>query len=689
LLVFVGFGMTATVRAQPSAFESPEPLEQIVVTAQKREERSREVPISLAVLNGAEVDTSSLIDVTDALNTMPGVAATVGYQGGATLINVRGVGASGSLFEGSSPIAYYLDSAPFGFVTSAIAPDPGSYDLQRIEVLRGPQGTLYGANALNGVVRVLTNDADLDAFALKARLAGSGTDGGGGNARGDFAVNAPIVPGKVAVRGVLGYSDLGGWIDSPVAEDINDAQLRTYRLKLDSRPTDALTLGVSAWRSRNDYGAPSAAADDGRVSALLPQPIVSDYDVYGVTIGYELSRISLSSSTTSLRYENHSVWDLRAAGLPDITLSTDLDTKAVAEEIVLSSVPGGGLQWTAGVMYRDAREGLFQSSLILPAPLDYTFGSESYAVFGEVRRPFLDGRLEGTLGLRHFRDDVLNEENTRGDGLAGPLYHSTASFDATSPRMVLAWRPKEGLIAYASYSEGFRSGFPQNAGVIAVVPGFPPLQPDTLRTYEIGTKAELSDRLSIDGALYSSRWNDVQQSLAVLYSGVPLTANVNGDSASGVGADFGVTLQPSERLTLGVALAWNDLTFDSDVYVPGGLLFHAGDRLNYSPELTGGFSAEYRVRLGRRGLEGVVAGSADYRSSVSYRGNNTGTIVNEGGSLLISRASFAVTMDRWALSVFVDNLNNEDSATPTVTLIPEWQLRVRPRTVGAQFSYSR
>ena len=136
------------------------------------------------------------------------------------------VGASGQSQNGSSTTGYYLDSVPLGFVKSSITPDPDAYDLQRIEVLRGPQGTLYGAGGENGLVRILTNEADVDKFDLKGRATGSATDGGGANYRGDVAVNVPIVPGQLAIRAVVGYSDLGGWVDQPVRKDgLRDADL--------------------------------------------------------------------------------------------------------------------------------------------------------------------------------------------------------------------------------------------------------------------------------------------------------------------------------------------------------------------------------------------------------------------------------------------------------------------------------
>src|SRR5690606_2693475 len=122
-------------------------LEEIVVTAQKREEKLQEGPISISVMSGVELDRSTAQGVTEALTQVPGVAVNVTNQGGGTQMIIRGVTAGGALAAGSSPVSYYVDMVPFGFVRNAIAPDPNAYDLERVEVLRGPQGTLYGASA--------------------------------------------------------------------------------------------------------------------------------------------------------------------------------------------------------------------------------------------------------------------------------------------------------------------------------------------------------------------------------------------------------------------------------------------------------------------------------------------------------------------------------------------------------------
>lgn len=189
------------------------PLEEVIVTAQKRAERLQDVPIAISVLDGASLDNATVEGVAAALNRVPGVTTVTGSFFGGTQVTVRGITAAGPVASGASPVSYYLDSAPFGLVKTAIVPDANAYDLDRVEVLRGPQGTLYGAGGVGGVVRILTKDANPDAFEIKARTSGSSTKDGGENYRGDMAVNVPIVAGKLAARAVVGYEDWGGWID--------------------------------------------------------------------------------------------------------------------------------------------------------------------------------------------------------------------------------------------------------------------------------------------------------------------------------------------------------------------------------------------------------------------------------------------------------------------------------------------
>jgi iron complex outermembrane receptor protein len=674
--------------------ESSASLDEIIVTAQKRKERLQDVPISISVLGGAELDKSSLVSVTDALELVPGVSATVQGQGH-TQLTVRGVTAGATVFAGASPIAYYLDSVPFGLVRSAFAPDTDTYDLDRVEVLRGPQGTLYGASALNGVVRVLTNNADLNDFDFKARTAVSTTDGGGENYRGDMAVNMPIIEGKLAARLVVGDESLSGYINSPVKNHINDGDLQNLRLKVNAQPTDDLSIQVSAAHSVANYGSSSEAANDGRTKSTKLTPSDSHYDAYDLKIDYQFSAFSITSASSYLTYISDSFLDLSPGGkLP--LLATDLDSRVFAQEFTLNSKLNGPWRWSAGAFYRDATDNTDQTlAHILPAPADFTDESKSAAVYGEVGRKFLQDHLELTAGLRYFHDDVSTQQNILyGEPAGTPLLYESSTFDATTPRVVLTWYVDSDLTAYGSYSEGFRSGFPQDELVALVAPEFPPVKPDKLRNYEIGAKGTTLDRrVSFDAALYYMDWKDIQQELGIPVvpgSTANIVGTVNGASASGVGVDLAISTRPFTGLELGINLSWNDLSEDKSVYSSGQLLFAKGSRIDNSPQYTGSLFGQYTFALGAA-FSGSLAASARYTSEQTTTAIATAAggepLVYESDSMVIGRTSFAISSPaHWVTTFFADNVgNNRD--TPLRANVPSEDLRIRPRTIGIQLDY--
>jgi iron complex outermembrane recepter protein len=686
--------------APASASRRAAMLEEIIVTAQKRTERLQDVPISVAVLDGVALDKSTAQGVTEMLGRVPAVAANVGYQGGATLVTIRGVAAANAIGAGSSPNAYYLDSAPFGFVIHAVAPDANAYDLERVEVLRGPQGTLYGASALNGVVRVLTKDANLETTQFKARGSISSTADGGENYRGDMAVNVPLVEGKLAARAVAGHQDLSGWIDRVHTDDANDGQVNNYRLKINAQPTEALSIGLSAWLLRSDFDAPPVANDLGTHRSSMDEPTTTDYDVYSVKIGYDLPAFSVTSMSSYIDYQFDSLLDQTLIG--STTLMTNVGSEVFTEEVVLNSRNETNWRWSFGGIYRDAKDDHFQlrPPPVYVAPNHVNFTSESFAVFGQLTRLFMDGQFELTGGLRYFEDDVVMQEQSRSSVVLLPSQRirAPASFDAVSPRLVLTWKASDRMTVYGSYSEGFRSGAHQFPAVVFANPNFPPLDADTLTNYELGAKGNLWDgRLTFEAAAFYIDWQDIQQALTVVVQQTPQVvssvANVNGDSASGTGADLALSAAPLSGLEVGVSFGWNDLIMDEDVKSGPLILFDKGDRLNFSPEFTAGAFADYTFALGAGGLEGQLSISGNF---ISEQGNRTifaGALqYSESDDLLLGRASFAIRApDRWATTLFVDNIGNTQRTAATSifpTLFPEWETHPRPRTIGLQIEYS-
>jgi iron complex outermembrane recepter protein len=686
-------------------------LEEIVVTAQKRVERLQEVPISISVLDGNQLDRSGIASVGEALNMVPGVSITglggSGIQGGGMQLAVRGVTTPTAILGGGSAIAYYLDSVPFALVRTATVPDTNPYDLNRVEVLKGPQGTLYGASAANGVVRVLTKDADLGGYDLKARVLGSNTQDGGDNYSGDLAVNVPVISDRLAFRAVLGKAHESGWIDGPLGEDINDSEQTTARIKVKAELLDNLTLAASAWHSRTDFGGPSTSAHNRTTAALLPQPTTVTFNAYGVNLDYEFASAVLTSSTSYLDYESPNHFDLTVPGLGitpalldllGLPLSaadvfTRLSARVLSEELLLNSTGSGPWKWTAGLFYRDAKDRFYEANpLIFPVALnldpDIDNSSESIAVFGQVSRRFLDDALELAIGGRYFHDEVRSFEEA--------ILEEEETFDSTTPRVTLSWYPNDNLSIYSSYAEGFRSGYfqsPRIAASLALAGGFPPVKADKLKNYELGAKGTLfGNRLSFDTAVFYMDWQDVQRNLAIFFNGACCSnVFVNGESASGFGADLGLAARLFEGFDVGLNYGWNDLTMDADVLSNNRILFSKGDRLDRSPEHTVSVSAQYKHSIGSGGYQGRIAASANY---VSRQGGHE-SLPSLGRPAVISyamrdvRASVAIDSPdgRWTAKIFGENLTDEHSSPLVFASITDWSERVRPRTIGLQVDY--
>lgn len=684
----VGVGAhSAQERDQQSAADS---LEEVIVTAQRRQEILQNVPISIAVLRGEEIDNVAAPGIRNVLRLVPGFDAM--DMGNTSAYSLRGVSAA----AGSGTLGFYMDGVPYGFARTAYYPDPNVYDLDRIEVLSGPQGTLYGANALNGVIRVLTQNANAEKFELKARTLFSKTEDGDQSTGGNVAVNVPIVDGRLGARFVAGFANLGGWVDSPLGRDINSVDSVDYRLKLHGAPSDTLTVDLTVWREELDRRREGLSFDDRTSNMTHPEPQYSEFMTYGLNVAKQFSNFSITSQTSYIDYTTEATADGTAVGFPALLFSVS-DSTVFSQEFNVISALDGRWEWTTGAFYREAKDrnhGTFEFPIGRgPVPnADFGDRSESYALFGEVSRDIGDFNL--AAGLRYFHDD---ETMTTGIAYPGSLpVPAGASFEtpseAVTPRVVLTWAPREDLTSYVSFSQGFRSGFTQAPATQAEFPNLAGVDPDRLSNYEIGAKGKaFNGRLNYETAIFYVDWQDPQQSLRVLITSGPsqglLTgAIVNGGSVSGIGASFAITAEPVHGLQLGLNAGWNDLGFDADLRDAGNaVIFAKGDRPDLSPEWTAGASIEYSWSLG-----------GDYRTtsalSATYKSpQNTTTLLvgsAESDSILITDARLSITAPKnWTLSLFADNLGDEDGRIWEYSPAPEWIRHPRPRTVGLQLEY--
>jgi iron complex outermembrane recepter protein len=684
-------GDTAVANEDGSTSErkSDRVMQEIVVTAQRREERLQEVPISISVLTGEYLDSSTSSGVLEELTKIPAVSLMPQPEG-RSIIVIRGAAPQG----GVSPVGYYFDMVPISFLSLALAPDTDVYDMQRVEVLKGPQGTGYGIGSSTGVVRVLTNDPDPSKLESKGRVSVSSTQGGGTNYRGDAAVNVPIIDGRLAIRGVVGLENWGGWIDRLNKKDANEGDATDVRLKIGGELAEGFSAVAGVWHSKRN-GGPAAADDNGNRNVFYDEETNATQDVYSLQLKKDFNAFSLVSSTSYIDlhagYFKRSIFTTIGNALENAW-----DARAFSGEVNLSSKGDGPWKWTAGVIYRSLDDR--NRSRLAPLAVinttgwnpDDVSGGDSYAGFGELSYSF--SQFEVLAGLRYTKEDRDGHS-----GLPGAAPIPEASFDKVTPRLVLSWKPNRNSMTYLSYAEGFRSGLLQPAAATAA--GFGPVESDLLRNYELGNKATILDgRLSWEASVYYMDWQDLQQalSLPVFVSGQILFVNgvTNAGSASGFGGEVGVTLRPTEGFQIGGSYSQNDLEFDTDVSSSGIVLFSTGDRLATSPKSTYGLFADYTAPVGSD-LEFRVGASLSHASSQIQRLLFGGVTDINNDPVTIAGLNVGIGRNDGSrkVSLFVDNLTDEDAATgnnysattPVLIGNPDEGLRVRPRTVGLQF----
>ena len=677
-------GFTSTAAAQDTAASAPDrnSLEEIVVTAQKREERVIDVPLSISAFTDALMRDAGVVQLADFLESAPGVGAV--DSGGPTqqTIQIRGINS----VIGDAPIGFYLDELPFSFIGNAQVPDVRTFDLERVEVLRGPQGTLYGDGSIGGTIRVLTRDPNLDSVQADVDVTGMDTEDGEASSAYKGMFNLPIKEGMAALRLVATKEDLGGWIDntSTGVADQNRRDVETYRAKLRLTPTDKLDIVLSAWRTDQSLVDSSAALDDG-TNPNPRQTGDSRADLYSVNVKYDFGAVHLVSATSYMEFSLATLGEY--AGLP---LVTDQTQKALSEELRLTSSDEGMFRWTAGLFYRKLERPITAQVIGLRA--DQYADSKSYAVFGEGTWSLFDSKLDLTLGLRYFEDDRVRDDPVDAATLAliqtiDPSFTGRvdSSFDTLNPRFNLAFHVNDRWMVYTNVAKGFRTGQvqPVTALILAALSArevATGIDPEKLWSYELGTKASLADgRVIVEGAVYYNDWDNLQLNV-VLDPVTLLSAYANGGSARTQGIELSASLRPTDGLDL--RLSASRLSAKYTESVPGANV-RDGDRISGVPETTLAASATYRWPLGA--LSGFAHTNVQYTSDrVDYI--NMATPSDDTTPVDVR---LGVEGGSWGLYLFGDNVTNEDGAID-VGLASNGGAspRLRPRTYGINARYS-
>jgi len=707
--------MAAPALAQPNATAAAQPLppqaqadqNAIIVTAQKRTQVLIDVPQSVTVVPGATLEQQHATSFQDYLKLVPGLDLNQSRPGEGRLI-LRGINTGGV----ASTVGIYVDETPFGsssgLVNGAVlAGDFDTFDLSRIEVLRGPQGTLYGASSLSGVLRFVTNAPSTAAFELRGRAGVEAVKGGDLGYNADAVVNVPLGP-TIAFRASGNYRKDAGFIDSigtggsDVAKNINGDRSYGGRASLLFKPSDAASIRLSAIAQNIDANAPSVIEADPVTlrplhgltqSQFVPQFSNLHYRVYNGTGGFDLGFASLTSSTSYATQKQHERIDftfalspfLRAAlKLPpnEFFEAQDTNLNKFTQEIRLSS-QSHLLDWLVGGYYTNEK-GLIDQSFVAVTPgtltplaLPFTLGTANVTSKYRELAGFADAtfhfgpQFDLELGGRYSHNRQSAHEMTNGVLAGGapkdfPIARSSENVFTYS--LAPKFKPNKNTSIYARVAKGFRPGGPNvlPAGV-TIPPDVPRIfHSDSVISYEAGVKAQSADqRFSIDAAAFHINWKNIQLFTVVSGFGV----NANGSSAKSDGFEFTAAARPIAGLTLSANGAYTDarLTGSTPMSVGG----RDGDQLPFTPKFTLSLNGDYGWHVGPRTRAHV--GASWRHVSGQTAGYDIDFVTAHGRqrhvpSYNVVDLNAGVDLGRFDIEAYVKNLGNSHGITSTTAL---------------------
>ena len=677
-LLCLGVGSVyAEQAADPDAQPAARELEELVVTATRREQNLADVSQAVQALLGDELLDMGVTNLEEAIQLIPSAMYNSTIGAGSTTFSIRGVAAGET--DGDATVGYYLDNFAFSMPGRPYAPVADFYDMERLEVLRGPSGTLYGLGSLGGTIKVLTKNPNLDETEASGRLTGSTTKGGEENWSGDLMVNVPVVPGKVALRGVISYEELGGYADIIPSNEKNGNPSETFnaRIKLLMQPTDKLSVQLTYWRndSDQDFSNRITFFDPPSVDQTFGE-ILSDYSLYIADIEYDLGFATLQSTTGYIENDVISNNGGFIPGIGNFSSLWPLETENFNEDLRLTSNGDGPFSYIVGFYYQDGETAGGQD-VLLPdfgfngVNRDNKLSSEAWAVYGEGSFSAVDDRVVVTVGgrfyeeKRRFDEDSVLELLTPITGLPDPVVIPTVATDRAkentfNPRFNIAFYPNDNGMIYVEAAKGFRSGAITSSAIINAVNAVRGTEfensspPDTLWNYTVGLKWSLGDGvLDVDIAGYHYDWDDAQ----LVFSPALQSSVVPVGDVEGKGIDVAaVWATPVDGLSVQATANFNDVDLDNvDPLVTAAFPYLADDnRLPGTAKRTVAVRTIYERALGVNGL--------------SLRANALWTYRSEMQSLFDGRiapsihrvnAQIGVGNDRWEVAVYGTNLSDE------------------------------
>ena len=699
-------------------------LDTVVVTAQKRESNLQDTPISVSAVTGENLEANGDVTVQDIALTTPGLVVG-GNAAFEYSVSLRGISSAAAGIGADAPTGTYVDGVYIGRPAGAIF---DLADIDRIEVLRGPQGTLYGRNTVGGAISVFT-EKPTDEFegVIKGTIAERGI------ARVAGALSGPIVEDRLNGRISASYGSTDAWVSNISGPDILDTESIMLRGALEFTPSDTVSFLLRA-----DYGDlddPLYSKNITTDAVFPPQTnpeLIGDFDTvslseenfqtrefWGVSLEstFDIGELTLTSITAYR--DNEHVYQLDTDGSPSrIFRSGHNETQdQFSQELRLTSPGNQTVDWIVGAYYftESAQQDFYVEVLTTPINLGRFSENEttSYAIFGQADWNITD-RLTATGGIRYsdeekdfkfaFQPTLLTPAQV-GDPYSDlnrfdrtvDFTEDSASFDAVTGKLGLSYQADNALY-YASISQGFKSGGFNFAPFNAT--GDEPFDQEEVVAYEIGAKSDFADgNVQLNTSAFYYDYSDLQVRIPIVPGQILIE---NASDAEVYGVEFELLATPVENLFVQAGLALLESEYKDFVQEGGiiplctggvtgtnnGVAFCdvSGNTLNRAPDVTFNIAAEYYFDLGETGsLTPRLAYARE--GEVFYTEQNDPAFGHGGYETLDAQLTYKPAGEQFSISVFGRNLTDDRVYTHAIPIgtAPIASGINEPRTYGLSF----
>lgn len=696
--------LPAAAQQGPSTQPEADSASRVVITANKRVEKQREVAGTVSVLDGSDLERRGARDQEDSLKLTPGVQFNKGDVASNT-ITIRGIGTS-TTNEGSGaqqgPTGQYLEDVPLASAQGkGVVLDPLTWDLDRVEVLRGPQGVLFGSGSLGGAVRYLFNKPRMNTFeaSLKGEYASVADGASAVSVYG--MLNAPLSTDTAALRVVAFDRKDPGYIDNlgTKTKDANDVHQTGGRVLLTVKPTKGLTATVVASTQKTEQGdtfsvSPSAT----QLVHTAPNNSIrsSTTDFFSLTVDYDLGGQTLTSITGYVKNKGSNLIDDTelfgsiGLALPQVYRPTSGSGTAKSQELRIASNPGSAFSYVAGVFYQtsDSNSHGLQidpsKAFGLAELVDLTSsgGGTEKAVFADTEFNFGGGWSAGAGGRYYRTTTTATQTGTifGGPSNFGPLDGDDSGF---TPKLTLKYRFGESFW-YALAAKGYRYG-----GVNSVAP-FTKYKSDSLWSYESGVRLNPVPGLQLDLSAYLLDWKDAQFTYFGIVNGLPGSSIGNVGKARSTGLEMALRYRMSPSLDFSASLASIDAKTKADTAIPSGrgsITAPSGSRLPGTPKLQAALQGNLKFAGPFDSQGRINATMTHVGDRVMFLGGNKPADAYDTVDLGLNFAKNNLT-----LAVGVGNVTNEKGvlsitgAPAGVGAFAQYFLQ-RPRTMSASLRY--